>query len=123
MRIPVIVALGLSLAACGTVANPLTQNQLYDAEAAYGVALSAMKGYRTACVNHVPSVYPTCRTVVPKLQAAVRDIQGNLATARSFIRQNPTLTPTVVVSAVMNSLAELQRLEAQYGVTAFSGAK
>lgn len=116
MRSLSIVALGLSLAACGTIANPVTQNQLYNAEAAYGVALSALKGYRTSCIQHVALVYPKCRTVIPILQDKVRTVQGTLVAARTFIRNNPNVSPISLVSAVQQALTDFQNAEAQYGV-------
>jgi len=117
-KLALIVAIALlpSLGACASINNPINRTELYNAEAAYGLALSAAVGYRRLCVQRTPSIYPQCRAVVPKLQAADRKVQGAVAAVRAFVKDNPTVTPVSLIAAAQKALADFQAVEAQYGV-------
>lgn len=110
-----ILALSL-LGGCATFPNPFNQNQLYDLKAAYGIALTASVGYKRLCIKKASSVYPSCRTVVPLLQAADRKVQGALVVAKNFIDSNPNVSSVSLVSAAQQALADFEAIEVKYGV-------
>lgn len=119
MRLLIALVITLSLTNCAalkTLQNPLTQNQLQTVEEGYGIALSAAKGYRQACIDHVASVYPTCRTVVPQLQDAIRKVEGARAAAQNFVKNNPNVSPASFVTAIVQAVSDFQAVEAKYGV-------
>lgn len=116
MRTLLVIALAGSLAGCATFNNPLNTSQLYDTEAAYGTALALANGYKKSCIQKVSPIYPTCRTIVPKLQAADRNVQGALAAARNFIRDNPTISAVSLIGAVEKAVTDFTAIESQYGV-------
>lgn len=110
-----VLALSL-LGGCATFPNPINQDQLYDLKAAYGIALTASVGYKRLCVKKVATVYPSCRSVVPILQAADRKVQGALVAAKNFIANNPNVSSVSLVSAVQQALADFEAIEVKYGV-------
>lgn len=116
MRFFLAFMLSLALVGCGSFDNPLTQNQLYNAENGYGVALAAMKGYRQSCVDKVVGVYPQCRTIVPELQDSVRKAEGARKAAQEFVKNNPTVSPTSLIAAFQQAVTDFQAVETKYGV-------
>lgn len=120
-KILTVLVLSLSVAGCAVldrIENPINQNELYNVNAAYGIALSAAKGYRQSCIDKIPKVYPTCRTVVPKLQDAVRKVEGVRAAAQRFVTDNPTVSPISFIAAMKQAVADFQAVEARYSVGA-----
>jgi hypothetical protein len=106
--------LALSTAGCATFQNPVSTSALYDAEAAYGVAISAAVAYRGLCANR--QIPPSCRTVVPKLQAADRQVQVAIQAANTLARAGDTVNIGTAVATVQSALASFQALEANNGV-------
>lgn len=111
----VIVLSGALLASCGTVPNPLTQNELATAESGYGVLLAGAVAYK-----HLPlcktgtsiSLTNVCarRSVIVKLQQADRAVQAALVAARS-----PTVNAAAML-ALQAALAQFQQIEVANGI-------
>lgn len=120
-KLAFVLAATLALGGCAqlqnffsTVTNPITADNLVQAELAYGAVLAVAVGYRTSCVAR--TIPPSCRTVVPKLQAADQKVQGALVAAKNFIKNNPTISPATSISAVELAIADFQAVQATYGV-------
>lgn len=114
----VIGALALSLAGCATqngtvsflpsVANPITSTRLVSIESAYAIALTGVNAYvqnyrdgHRCTVSAQESIANLCsrRSVVVKMQNAVRVSDAALGRAKTFINNNPNLDPTSVLDA------------------------
>lgn len=113
-----VVVLALLLGGCSTdllrFHNPVGATQLGSVESAYGLALSAAVAYRNACARRV--IAATCRPIVVQLQRAGRLAQTNIVAARTFIRQNPTLDASSVITAAQGAVTAFRDIETQYGV-------
>jgi len=128
-RIIGVCLLSFTLAACATlpdgtkvflptasVNNPVSPSTLYDIKATYAVEASGAAEYieryrqgHRCTKTSLESVSNICsrRSIVLKLQKADRDAQLSLGKATTFIRDNPTLDASSLISA------------AQIAVTAF----
>lgn len=123
-RIIVASLLALALSACALfqgVQNPLNANRLAAAESAYGIALSAAVAYRSLPLcktGTTETLANVCarRDVVIKMQAADKIAQVSLKTASQFVRQNPTLDATSLISAVESAVSAFREIQAQEGV-------
>ena len=116
-----IILLSISIAACSTIRNPISINQLTVVESSYGVALSIAVAYRNTRLckkDEVPSINNICaqRSVILKLQAADRNAQLALNNARSFIKNNPTLDAFSVIQIAQNAVDGFKLIQQQYGV-------
>ena len=110
------LALALVLSACASIQNPVSRNQLYGIEAAYGVALSAAVGYRNLPLCHrgeSPTLYNICaqRSVILALQAADRKAEVAIAEANDFVRNYPTLNAAQAIQAASNAVAAFNQIE------------
>lgn len=115
MKRLIVLILAGSLAACGTVQNPLNQTDLATAEAGYGVALSFAVAYR-----HLPlcktgttaTLSNACaqRSVIVKLQQANSAVKSALKAARA-----PTVSAATML-VLQGALAAFQQIEANYGI-------
>jgi len=115
MRKLAILIFAVSLSACATVQNPATIQQLYDVEAAYGVALATAVAYhnRPLCkTGTVESLTNICarRSIVVKLQLADKRARAALAVARAFIINNPTLSAVSALTAAQSAVVAFQTL-------------
>lgn len=123
-RIIIASLLGLALSACALfqgVQNPLNTNRLAAAESAYGIALSAAVAYRSlplckAGTNATLANVCARRDVVIKMQAADKIAQVSLKTASQFVRANPTLDATSLISAVESAVSAFREIQAKEGV-------
>lgn len=104
------ITCALLVAGCASITNPATVGGVYQMDALVGVAASALKGYRSLCIQHQPAVYPKCRTVMPLLQNDLRIAQGQVTQAIAFVRANPsdTVGLTTLVSQAQASVSQLQ---------------
>ncbi len=80
----------------GGITNPITTQQIYNLEAAYGIAVSAAVAYRERprCTKTaLESLSNICarRSIVLKLQSADQKAQFALAQLKTFVTNNPTL--------------------------------
>lgn len=115
MRILTTIALAVSLAGCGTIANPLTQTRLAQIESSYGIALSAAVAYRDACAKKV-IVRAKCAPVVAEMQQADRTAQGALVAARNFVKNNDTINAMTALTAAGTAVNDFLAVQQKYGV-------
>lgn len=114
------VTASLSLAACDWqstqavftgVKNPVTASNLYEANLAYDGALKAFNKMKDLCARRV--IPNTCRTYVIKGQQVIPQAENARKTAQSFIRNNPTLDASSLVSAFTTLIGALEKNAAQ----------
>lgn len=118
----VALVLVLALGGCangfkvfGSVSNPATPTRLAELESVYGVALSAAVAYRNACAQRIIA-RASCAPIVAKIQAADRKAQIAIRAARVFIRNNPTLDATTVITNAGAAINAFKAVQATYGV-------
>lgn len=135
-KIIAIIALSVSLAGCGvetvmqgvgvvvngidaigTVAikNPVTRTRLAQVVATYGGYQAAANVYRDLC-DQKTIARSTCAPVVLKLQAADRQVMIAIEAAASFIRNNPTLDASSVVSVAISAFTAFKQIADANGV-------
>jgi hypothetical protein len=114
VRIIVPLVAALALSGCATFTNPVSIDMLYTAESAYGVAISAAVAYHDLCAKR--AIPPSCRTIVPKLQAADKKVEAAIVAAKTLAAAGPTVDVSSAVTAVQAALADFQSLEAANGV-------
>lgn len=123
----IILALAISLGGCATlpdgtkvflptasIANPIKSTSLYDIQATYVIAQAGANayiqryrdGYRCAKTRlESPSNLCSRRSIVVKLQNADRIASVALGRASAFIRDNPTIDASAVISAAQSAVA------------------
>ena len=95
-----------ALAACASIPNPFTKPTLAAVEASYGAALSVAVGYRDACAKRL--IPPDCRTIVPKVQSYGAQAQSAVLVARRFVKNNPTIDATAVLTTAQDAVNALK---------------
>lgn len=125
-KIILAVTLALSLAGCASlpdgtkvflptasIANPVTPSALYDIQATYVIAQSGADAYiqryrdgHRCTKTKLESVSNLCsrRSIVVKLQNADRTAQIAIGRATAFIRDNPTIDASAVISAAQSAV-------------------
>lgn len=93
------------------VKNPVTASNLYEANLAYDGALKAFNKMKALCAQRV--IPNSCRTYVIKGQQVIPQIESARKTAQIFIRNNPTLDASSLVSAYTTLIVALQNNAAQ----------
>jgi len=116
-----ICFLTIALGGCSTVqgllngeVNPIGTQSLAAVEASYGTALSVANGYKQACANG--AITGSCRTVVVTMQNADRYAYAQILVARNFVKNNPNIDATVVISTAQAAVAAFQQVQSQNGV-------
>ena len=109
-RFLAIGLIALSLGACATIKNPITNSQLATIESSYGVVLSGAVAYRNRprCTKTaLESVSNICarRSIVLRMQAADRTAQVALGRARAFVTNNPTLDASSLLQAAQDAVS------------------
>lgn len=133
MRFFVVALLALSLGACATmpdgtkiflptasVKNPVTSTSLYDVKATYVIAQAGAVAYidryragHRCTTTALESVTNPCsrRSVVIKLQNADRTAQIALGRVDAFIRDNPTIDASSVISAAQSAVGAFYEIQ------------
>ncbi len=124
-----LVIVGMLLSGCATpfgtkvgevfttgIANPITTTQIYNLEAAYGVALSGAVAYRERprCTKTaLESISNICarRSIVVKLQDADRKAQIALANLKNFVNANPTFDASALFDAATTAVTTFNQLQ------------
>lgn len=116
---------GLALAGCQTVSlpslnlnNAVTLNTIYGLENAYGIAINAANAYKALplCKTGTkPSATNICakRSVIVRLQPAVKRAQVAVNNAVSFAKTYPNIDITNVVAAAQTALNDVQQVLAE----------
>jgi hypothetical protein len=121
-RIILALTLSLSLAGClpPAIPNPVSPTSLYDVEATYAIAQAGVdtyiQRYRDGfrCTKIKPeSVTNICsrRSVVVKMQNADRVAGIALGRAEAFVRDNPMLDATSVISLAQQAVTGLYQIQ------------
>lgn len=116
-----VLVLALILGGCGgfnpfgSIDNPLSPNRLAQVESAYGIALSAAVSYKRACAQRIIA-RATCTPIVRVLQSYDRRAQVAIRAARTFVRNNPRLDATSIITNASLAVQTFQQAQAQYGV-------
>jgi len=114
-RLVETLAAGATLVTVG-VANPITTQQIYNLEAAYGVALAGAVAYRERprCTKTaLESISNFCarRSIVVKLQAADRKAQFALNRLKIFVADNPTLDASDLFNIATEAVSTFTQLK------------
>lgn len=114
----IVIAFGISACDPATipnpffsVQNPVTSTNFYEANLAYDGALKAFNAMKRLCASR--SIPSSCRTYVIKGQQIIPQAESARRIARDFIRANPTLNASSLVSAFTTLVVVLQNSAAQ----------
>ena len=121
-RLLLALTLSLSLGGClpPAIPNPVTPTSLYDVEATYAIAQAGVdtyvQRYRDGfrCTKTKPeSVTNICsrRSIVVKMQKADSTAQIALGRAEAFVRDNPMLDATSVLSLASQAVTALYQIQ------------
>ena len=123
-RIILALTLSLCLAGCAgtlpSVKNPVTPTSLYDIKAAYAIAEAGADTYiqryrdgHRCTKTALESVTNLCsrRSIVLKMQDADRKAQIALGRVDAFVRDNPMLDATSVISAAQSAVAAFYQIQ------------
>ena len=130
-KIIIALTLSLSLAGCVTnsdgtvtifpvVKNPVTPLSLYDIKSTYAIAAAGADSYiqryrdgHRCTKTNLESATNICsrRSIVLKLQNADRIAQIAIGRADAFIRDNPTIDATSVISAAQSAVAAFFQIQ------------
>lgn len=127
MKRLIVLVLALGLSGCatfnpfGSVANPVGTQSLAATESAYGVALSAALAYKSLplCKTGTTiSLNNVCarRSVIVQLQNADRYAHAQILVARQFVKNNPTLDASAILTTAQNAVAAFKSAETANGV-------
>lgn len=111
LKIAAIFVLSFAVAGCGinplsSVANPVTNTDLYKAEIVFDGTVKTFNELKGLCANRVlPSA---CRTYVIKGQSLIVKAYAADAAAQKFVANNPTLDATNVVQAFTGLVSTFQ---------------
>ena len=108
-----ILVLALSLAACATIQNPVSQGRVDALNASWGAVLAIAAGYHDACAQRL--IPPDCRPIVVKMQQAAIPVQAAVRRARLFAK-NPTTSTVDLVQAASDAVNDFKVLQMQLGV-------
>jgi len=110
-----LAGIGMALAACGTIHNPITQNEVYDLENAYGVAQGAANAYAALPYCHA-GVISICKkgSVVVLLDGADKKARIALTALQNFTTNPsnyPGLTFAQLMATAKSAISTMQQIE------------
>jgi len=114
MKKLIVLAFALSLAACATIQNPFSRDELAAIEASVGTAVTTFNGYKQLCADRI--IPPSCRTAVQAVQVHIPQVRGALNSARNFVKNYPQLSPAASIGAVQAALGDFLAAQSKYGV-------
>lgn len=88
---------------------------LFVARAGYDIVLTTAATFKAATCPAVDS-QPYCATLIPKLRTADKAVKIALDAADAFVKANPSLNPSAVISAVEKATAAFAAIEDAYKV-------
>ena len=99
------------------IQNPVSRTTLAEVESAYGIVLTAAVAYRRLPLcrrGEVASATRLCadRGVILVLQAADRKARVALLSARSFVRNHPTLNAVDIILLAKHAVEDFQNVAA-----------
>lgn len=105
-KLALVLAVAFSLTACVSVPNPITGNTLDASEIAFDASLKTFNELKALCANR--TLPPACRTYVIQGQAIIKNAAAADIAARNFVRNNPNINPTSVVTVYSNFVSDFQ---------------
>lgn len=105
--------LGLFVAGCTTIQNPVTQPRLDAINASWGATLALAANYRDACATRI--IPPACRPIVVTLQKAAIPVQASVQAANSAAIGGQVNAAQLVETA-SNAINDYKVLQMTYGV-------
>ena len=110
---------GTSLTA--SIPNPANKQQLAAAESTYNIAANAALVYRSRPLcktGTVETLENICarRSVVVKMQTYDRNAYAALKAARTFVRNNPTISAVSIIAAAQRAVSDYQSAAQTNGV-------
>ena len=127
-RIVAVALVALSLGGCAqlqavggglslvtkTIANPVTEQELYAVEASARILVEALLTYRRACL--AGSADKNCRSNIAAVQPYTRQIQPLLLQLRGFVRNNDQINAVVVYNQLTQLYTNVKSSAAQLGI-------
>lgn len=106
-------ALCLGVSGCSTYKaltanydNPITEQTLYNAEAAGVLIFAGLNAYYRAC--KAGEISSTCKGVIAKLQVQTKKLPGLLATVRKFVKDNDQVNAKIAYQTLMQVLTDIK---------------
>lgn len=97
-----------------SVANPVTENELYEIEASVNIAVKALVAYRRACL--AGSADKNCRANIAAVQRYTRQLPPYLVQLRTFVRNNDQLNATNTYNALVALFTQAKQTATALGV-------
>jgi hypothetical protein len=127
-KIFIVLALTVSLGACGTiknietavqlgtasVANPVTATRLNQMESAVTIVFAGLKAWKTSCQQGL--LPATCRDQIYQVQVFTRKVPVYLAQLRSFVKNNDQVNATVMFNQLTSLIGAIKSQAAANGV-------
>jgi len=121
------LALGLSLAGCGTlgnigtgislvtksIANPVTKADEAQVELAIDAALQVLRGYKQACIAGTAD--KSCRANIAAIQRYTRQMPPLIAQLRSFVDNNDQINAAVAYNQLTALYSNFKSTAASLG--------
>ena len=114
--------------ATSTYTNPVGPTNIYQAKIVYAATLELATSYREYCYKRPyavlmvdPVAKVACknrRSIVRSMQAADTKAYAAIITADNFVRQNPTVNATGLISAAVAAVTNFQNLASSYATAA-----
>ena len=94
--------------------NPVTKDQLYQAENALTIAFAGLNAYKKSCALGAADTH--CKDNVAKIQAYTRRIPPLLAQLRTFVKTNDQINAVVVYNQIVQLVTNLKAEAVASGV-------
>lgn len=107
------IGTGISLAT-KSVANPVTENELYEIEASVSIVVKALVAYRRACI--AGSADKSCRANIAAIQRYTRQLPPYLVQLRTFVRANDQLNAANTYNSLAALLSQAKQTAVNLGV-------
>lgn len=117
-KLLMVVGLGVWLAACATVPNPVTSIDIYRIENVYATSLELIVGWRKYCWDRTYKslmLDPVGKVACENRRAKLRRIQtarviagDSVRYAKNWVQNNPTVNANSVLDAAWKAVNTLQ---------------
>lgn len=107
------VTSGISLVT-KSVANPVTETDLYEIESSVSIGFTALQTYKKACA--AGAVDTNCRANVAAIQVYTRQIPPYLSQLRTFVKTNDQIDATTIYNELITLYGNAKATAASAGV-------
>lgn len=101
-------------AATGSIANPVTRDDLYTFENTMIVAFAGLNAYKKACLRG--AVDTNCKANIRAMQVYTRQIPPLLVQARTFVKNNDQVNARLVLDQAKQLYATFSSIAVANGV-------